>query len=188
MSLLCWPAELPETLQGLYDELSAGLGESDVVTLDSAMDLADALRTRDWDLAAFVVSGGSDDLLALTDLAALLRGSDGETTRRVVFVVADSFLGTDAQDLTQAGSSAGAVNLARSMAVRRGDRHRANVVCVPEAIFGTASSHRGPLRHSVDRSDIVDAGLFLLSQEARYINGQVLFVDAGRHLFSSLSA
>jgi enoyl-[acyl-carrier protein] reductase I len=40
---------------------------------------------------------------------------------------------------------------------------------------------RAPLRRGVDASEVADAAIFLLSQDARAITGEILMVDSGFH-------
>jgi enoyl-[acyl-carrier protein] reductase I len=41
---------------------------------------------------------------------------------------------------------------------------------------------RSPLKRNIDASEVGDTGLFLLSEFARGITGEVLHVDAGYHI------
>jgi enoyl-[acyl-carrier protein] reductase I len=48
--------------------------------------------------------------------------------------------------------------------------------------FIEAYSQRAPLRRTVDQEEVGDAAVFLCSDLARGVTGQVLFVDAGYHV------
>lgn len=170
-TLHLWPSVPPEGLAGLGDQVATLLG-------GEARPFGDPAA---GDRVLAVVDGTADTLGMLADLA----GHDGVT---IALVVADSFLGTEDRRLGTALAAASAVALARSIAVRRTGGTRANVVAVPATFFGDTGDHRGPLAGTVTVSDVAAAAAFFLSEEAGYLNGQVLFVDAGRHLFASMSA
>jgi len=166
-AIALWPSEPPD-LAGLGDAVSDRLGEPVTIPGDPAG--ADRL--------VVIVDGSGDAVGPAVESAAAV----------IVFVVGDGYLGTDVGDLSAALGGAAAVAAARSLAVRRGSHGRANVVCVPEGFFGMSGELRGPLAHEVGVGDIADAVAFLLSDDAGYVHGQVLFVDGGRHLFSSMTA
>jgi enoyl-[acyl-carrier protein] reductase I len=42
--------------------------------------------------------------------------------------------------------------------------------------------NRAPLRRNVDQAEVADAALFLLSDMARGVTGEVLHVDSGYHI------
>jgi NAD(P)-dependent dehydrogenase (short-subunit alcohol dehydrogenase family) len=106
----------------------------------------------------------------------------------IALVVGDGWIGTDGPALTGAALSAGAVALARSVAVRRSPTPRVNVVCAPERLFGAAGSQRGPLALEVGADDVAEVVAFALGEESSYVDGQVLYANGGRQLFSSLTA
>jgi len=188
--VLVWPAELPPGLTGLYEAVAA---LHDAAVVEPLHDLCDA--------AARIEAGPGDAtvLVAVPDAAVGAHRTAGEVGEQVmglgaveglasVLVVGDGWLGTDADDLGGALVGSAAVTTARSIAVRRGGTSRANVVAVPQALFGVATSQRGPLRQPTELADIANAAGLLLSDAGGYLSGQVLFVDGGRHLFSSLTA
>jgi hypothetical protein len=181
-----WPDQLPSRLDGLYDRVSELLG---VAISPLGGDLT-RLGTSEleWESAVIVAGADSAQLDSLVSLSEKLAASDAAHVRRIAFVVGDGWLGTDSSHVRLAAQSATALSLARSMAVRRSGGVRANVVCVPEPMFGVETELRGPLSHSVELVDVANAVGFFLGDDSGYINGQVLFVDCGRHLFSSMSA
>ncbi len=189
MRIFTWPAELPSSLDGFFTAVEAGAGGAPLVELQSL----DAFRSvRDGD--------EPDSLLIIPDAALELGGSTvGEVTDgllalataenlNTVVITGDGMLGVDTDDFADAMCGAAAVAAVRSIAVRRGSTSRANVICVPAAVFGSEGSQRGAIPQPVESIDVAEAALFFLSDENTYLNGQVLFVNGGRHLFSSLSA
>lgn len=163
-----------------------------------------AVETENWlvepieDLAR---SASHDDsaLVVITD-EAIARGHpiqkvlDGiaeladATEIDMVFIVGDGYLGTDGSHFAQAGSGAATVSLARSLAVRRDRRARSNVICVPDSMFGNSGSQRSPLPLEVESRDVAATIAYLLGASGDYVNGQVVYLDGGRHLFSSLTS
>lgn len=183
--LLTWPSELPGALDGLFTRVADASGAAEVVRLDHLSDAASG--AADEVLLAVpeaAVAGGASPGEVLDGLRAL-GATDGPG---VLLVVGDGYLGTDVRDLAAASVGAAAVAAVRSLAVRRRGSRRANVVCVPEGLLGEAGDLRGPLRQPVELVDVVEAAAFLLGDGGRYLSGQVLFVDGGRHLFSSMTA
>lgn len=110
------------------------------------------------------------------------------TEMDMVFIVGDGYLGTDGSHLGQAGGGAATVSLARSLAVRRDRQARSNVICVPDSMFGNSGSQRSPLPLEVESCDIAATITYLLGATGGYVNGQVVYLDGGRHLFSSLTS
>jgi hypothetical protein len=184
--LVTWPGQLPVPLDGLYDCVSELLGVS-ISPVDGDMTGLGDSKLK-WELAVVVAGGDAADLDSLVSLSEKLANHESAPVRRIVFVVGDGWLGTDSDQVRLAAQSATALSLARSMAVRRSGGLRANVVCVPESMFGLETELRGPLPQRVELEDVANAVGFLLGDDSGYISGQVLFVDSGRHLFSSLSA
>ena len=115
-------------------------------------------------------------------------GSSSGRTAPTVLVIGDGWIGTEGPDVSAALVGAGAVALARSIAVRRHPTGRVNVVCVPEALVGEAGSQRGPLALEIGSADVAEVVAFVLGDQSSYIDGQVLYADGGRQLFSSLTA
>lgn len=192
-TILTWPRQLPTGLDGLHAALAAQLDDVDLRPLAALDEVAAAVAdtTGEGSRPALVavpdaaVSGGQADVAGV--LAGLQAVADvGDLDLAVV--VSDAYLGTDVDDLAAAALGAAVVAAVRSIAVRRGGHRLANVVAVPAAMLGTAGTQRGPLRQAVDMTDVANALGFLLGETGGYLNGQVLFVDGGRHLFSSLTA
>ena len=174
--LIAWPPDPPPALGDLYarvaDELNATL-----VTVESLAGLGTTDEPRSM-LAVVYTAAGLSELEGYADQASL----------DMVAVVSDGYLGTDGPTVKSAMYAGAAVTVVRSIAVRRGSSARANVVCVPESFFGEQGSQRAPLRQEVEVEDIAHAVGFFLDASSGYLNGQVLFADGGRHVFSSLSA
>ena len=179
-SVLAWPRRLPDTLDGLYAAVSSRLPAE--LGLEEVDDLsAESPAAADRGAAVIVVDDNPETLAAV---AAILHADAVD----VVLVVGDAFLGSDAQDLRPSQTGGAAVAAVRSKATRRGATHRANVVCIAGSLVGAPSSQRGPLAHSPAMTDVADAVAFLVDADNAYLNGQVLFVNGGRHLFSSMSS
>lgn len=188
--MLVWPPALPAGLAGLYVEVAQRLGDLEVKMLGSLTEVADQ-RSEIPGADAVVVVVDAALVTAQPDPSGVLDGLRAlvdEDGLDVVAVVGDGFLGTDVDEVAPAMAAAAAVTIVRSMAVRRGGSGRSNVVCVPAAMFDTEGSQRGPLAARPVTGDVADAVAFLLDEQAGYVTGQVLFVNGGRHLFSSLSA
>lgn len=186
--LRVWPDRLPASLAGLYEHIATQLGDVTVDPLETAAAFADLAEARDGNALVAVPEAALATGTTAADVVTQLLELSRLEGARLVLVVTGGALGTDAADLTSGVVGAGAVALARSLAVRREGASRANVVAVPEALFGIVSGQRGPLRQEVEVSDVAAAIALLLSPDGRYVNGQVLFVDGGRHLFSSMTA
>lgn len=188
--MLVWPPALPTGLDGLYTEVAERSGGLEVEPLGSLAEVAHRCSHAKGAVALVVVidaaliSSHPDPSSVLDGLRAVAN----EDVLDVVIIVGDGFLGTDVGQLAPAMGAAAAVTIVRSIAVRRGRSGRANVVCVPAAMFGTEGAQRGPLARTTDMGDIANAIAFLLDEQAGYVTGQVLFVNGGRHLFSSMSA
>ncbi len=180
-----WPAALPPTLVGLFEAVAERSG-GEWIPIDKLTSIAGEAGASD--VAVVVLDAGVRSETSISDVI------DGiQTVARlqgivVVFVVGDSYLGTDDPDLAAPMCAAAAISAARSVAVRRGVTTRVNVVCIPGSFFGDVGAQRGPLAQQVECSDVVEATAFFLGEDASYLNGQVLFVDGGRHVFSSMSA
>lgn len=180
-TVFAWPAEPPPSLAGLYGLIADRLGTPAVTPLDDP-----AALPQDGTAVVAIVDtalAGSDPGTVLAGLTALSERQDLD----LVAIVGDGWLGTDGPRAATGMTGAAAVAAVRSMAVRS-EWGRANVVCVPESLFGEPGSQRAPLRQSVEARDVADAVAFLLDDTGGYLNGQVLFVNGGRHLFSSMTA
>lgn len=185
--LLTWPERLPESLDALYAKAAEQLGAQ--VTPLAGLEEVSTRRSGERDVLvavidAALVSGQTTPAEVVSALSILAHQPDLD----LVAIVSDGYIGSDATDVGHSLAGAATISALRSMAVRKGTTCRANVVCVPEAMFGIASTQRGPLAHTVDVDDVVAAVTFLLGSSGTYLNGQVLFVDGGRHLFSSMTA
>lgn len=174
-TLLLWPPRVPPGLADLATAVAGRLG--------ARVEAVEAIDAR-ADAVGLLVVGQDLGEDALADLAAALAGPAPDT----VVVVGDDLLGTDGTAPAAAAAGAAAVSLVRSAAVRRDGAVRANVVCVPAELMGRPASQRGALPHAIDSDAVADAVAFLLDQSAGYVRGQVVFVDGGRHLFSSMTS
>lgn len=185
--LLTWPEALPSSLEGIVDQVAEQLGVDDVINLTKLTELGEQ-RTDGRDALFIVIDAAlaaGDDVASV--VAALTELRD-QRDLDIVTVVGDGYLGTDHDDIAAAVASAAAVSAMRSIATRRDATGRANVVAVPDEMFGRADVHRGPLNQQVEMIDVANAAAFLLSNQGGYLNGQVLFVDSGRQVLSSMTA
>ncbi|MEX2423504.1 MAG: SDR family oxidoreductase [Acidimicrobiia bacterium] len=174
--LIAWPPDPPTPLGDLSARVADELGAT-LVTVPSLSNVEPVDETR--------------SVLAIVHSASGLRELEAyaeEPHFDLVAVVSDGYLGTDGPAVGSAMYGGAAVTVVRSVAVRQGSEARANVVCIPESLFGEQGSQRGPLRQEVEIEDVAHAVAFFLDPSGGYLNGQVLFADGGRHVFSSMSA
>jgi hypothetical protein len=166
--------------------LSENLAELQSLLVDrcgppgASVALGDGWSARDGSLLLC----GHDEESAGSILGWLNKASV-ERSGNIIVIVGDGYLGTDIADQTTATIGGAVVAAVRSLAAKRGSKLRANVVCVPQSLIGGTSEQRGPLKLEPESSDVVEAVLFLLDEQNSYVNGQVLFVNGGRQLFSS---
>jgi hypothetical protein len=175
--LAVWARELPAGLHELPGQV-AGILDASVATID-----LDEVRSAAGP-ALVVLTGAASDPALFTDLDRAVSARTAPTA----LVIGDGWIGTEGPDLAAAIVGAGAVALARSIAVRRRPTGRVNVVCVPERLVGEAGAQRGPLAIEIASADVAEVVGFVLSEKSSYIDGQVLYADGGRQLFSSQTA
>ena len=174
-----WPSELPAALAELPEHVALVLGAS-------PRRLSELFELSTAEGPLLIVLTGAE--LGYPELFPTLdRVIDGRNAPTAL-VIGDGWIGTEGPDVSAALVGASAVTLARSIAVRRHLTGRVNVVCVPEALVGEAGSQRGPLALDIGSADVADVVAFLLGDLSSYIDGQVLYADGGRQLFSSLTA
>lgn len=178
-TLISWPAQLPATVNDLPTQVGSALG----LAARAVTSLAEA-ATADGPLLLVLGGTAAGDAHVFPTLDRLVSARSGPT----VFLVGDGWIGTDGPDVGAALVGASAVALARSIAVRRTITGRVNVVCVPERLVGEAGSQRGPLALVITSADIAEVVAFALRDISSYIDGQVLYANGGRQLFSSLTA
>jgi hypothetical protein len=174
--LLFWADGSAPLASGLHDRLLEVFGE--VV----ALDLAQPGDPQADDTVLLFLSGADSE----GALSWMERLRTVEPVN-VVAVVEDSYLGTDA-GREQAMVSGAAVALVRSLAVRRGTTVRANAICVPTSTGGNWTELTGPLPLEPTVDDVMEAIDFLAGPDGGYVSGQVLYVNGGRQLFSSLTS
>lgn len=177
--LAYWPPRLPVPLAALPAQIANELGVG--------LSAVDSLPGLEGVEGALLLVLGGDELGHLELLPTLDRVIDGRRAPTVI-VIGDGWIGTDGPALESALVGAAAVSLARSIAARRLPTGRVNIVCVPEALLGEAGSQRGPLTLDIDSAAVSQVAAFALGEESSYIDGQVLYANGGRQLFSSLTA
>jgi hypothetical protein len=174
--LSVWPSALPAELATLPEHVARILGAT-ARSVATTSELAAAAGP------ALVVLTGADAAV-LVELEPIIAGRAAPTA----LVIGDGWIGTEGPDVAAAMVGAGAVALTRSIAVRRHVTGRVNVVCVPERLIGEAGSQHGPLTIEIGSVDVAEVVAFVLGGQSSYIDGQVLYADGGRQLFSSLTA
>jgi hypothetical protein len=177
--LITWPRELPAPLVALPD-LVAGVLDTVCRTAAEPSELEAATGP-----VMLVLTGAElGDPQLFRSLDRIIDGRAAPTA----LVIGDGWIGTEGPDVASALVGATAVSLARSIAVRRHTTGRVNVVCVPESLIGDAGSQHGPLALEIGAADVAEVVAFALDDRSSYIDGQVLYADGGRQLFSSLTA
>lgn len=160
-----WFADLPERLAQLFDPVgdfdldSAPAGATVVLVLPADADRS--TRAIEW-----------------------LERLESDRPLNLIVVADDSYLGTESVP-ERAAICGAAVSAVRSLAVKRGTKVRANVVCLPETVYGVSTELIGPLRLEPEIGDLVEAVRLFAGADGDYLSGQVLFVNGGRQLFSS---
>ena len=186
-----WPGALPDTLMRLYDAVGALLEHHQVTPVGNIEDIAQSRDDTDAvTTSALVVLDAPTT--ADPSFPDRFRSTVGRLQAapdvNVVFVIGDGYLGTDLDDLTPARAGASAVSAMRSLALTRNRPGRSNIVAVPDALLGHTGSQRGPLAQSTEVDDVAHAVAYLVGDTGNYVSGQTLFVNGGRHLFSSQTA
>ncbi|HJR93540.1 MAG TPA: SDR family oxidoreductase [Acidimicrobiia bacterium] len=183
--LVVWPSRLPAPLE---EAVAALESRSERLTRPASPD--EVLAQVDSgaavvifpDAAVAVGAASHDDVMRLiSDLGAIADVS-------IVAVVSDAYLGIDVADIATPATAAAVISAMRSIAVRRGSTTRANAVCVPAGMVSDSGSQRGAMSRAVEPQHVASTVAFLTDPANSYISGQVLFVDGGRHLFSSMTA
>jgi len=176
-NLAIWAPNLPEALVELPDHVARILGTPSAA-------VTDPVALGESGGPALIVLTGCSDASVFRELDPVI----ADRTAPTALVIGDGWIGTEGPDVASALIGAGAVALARSIAVRRRATGRVNVVCIPESLIGAAGSQHGPLLLQIGSADIADVVAFVLGDQSFYIDGQVLYADGGRQLFSSLTA
>lgn len=175
--MIIWPPTVPERLQDLPEGVATILGTTSR-PVESIEDVATAASPA----LLLLDSRQVDHSAVFGDLDRALTARSSPT----VIVIGDGWIGTDGPDVAAAVLGAGAVALVRSVAVRRAGPGRVNIVCIPESFVAKEGSQRGPL--AVGIADIAAVVAFVLGSESGYVQGQVLYANGGRQLFSSMTA
>lgn len=186
-NLLVWPERLPASLDGLYEAAAAGLGAPAWTALPSLDALELLPAEEDEPTSALIVIGAAPGAGA-AEVIAGLEAIARHPSLNLAVVVGDGYLGTDTADLGGSLAAAAAVTAVRSLATRKDGSTRANVICVPIGLFESGTSQRGPIPQQVEAADLAAAAVYLLGEAGAYLNGQVLYVNGGRQLFSSHTA
>ena len=183
--LLAWPSRLPAPLEEALAALESRSGQ--LVQTSSP----DELRAQVEPGSAVVIFPDAAVAVGATshdEVIGLIADFGTIADLNIVAVVSDAYLGTDDSDIATPATAAAVVSAVRSIAVRQGATTRANVVCVPAGMVSEAGSQRGAMTRPVEPGHVAATIAFLTDPANSYVSGQVVFVDAGRHLFSSLTA
>jgi hypothetical protein len=176
-----WPSPLSPALSDLEMGLVDSFGPAAAEGSLNDIAVVDGLEP----VSVVLVMSGDEDEHGIVDW---LTGLSAQANLNVVVVIGDGYLGTDIANRSNAAAAAAAVSAVRSLAATRGARVRANVVCAPQGMFGPTGEQRGPLAQQGEMRDVVQAATFFMSRENGYLNGQVLYVNGGRQIFSSHTA
>jgi Enoyl-(Acyl carrier protein) reductase len=169
-----FPSELPKSLSDLYPVLSSFFGAPSIVDSLEGVDLADQ-----------PIVAVAADVHSASSVVSWLTNLGSGTKNDIVVIVPDGYLGTDGADRTLATYGAAAISCVRSLAGTRGTAVRANAVAIPDEMVGTTGEMGGPLAHRTTTDDVAEVVAFLISPANSYINGQIIYADSGRHIFSS---
>lgn len=183
-----WPAAVSAPFDDLHDVLAALLPTRDLRRFATLDDLVALLAEQPPAAVVVVLDPASAAAIDVGTVTTLLAALAARPAVSVAIVAGDGYLGTDTETDRPALVAAMAVSGVRSLALARDRPGRSNVVCVPHSSLGGASVLRGPIADTVATIDVANALAFLLDESGRYISGDVVFVDGGRHLFSSHTA
>jgi hypothetical protein len=189
-SIHAWPPVLPSHFDGFYDSVEGLLADHTVNRIDEIVDVCNAHSDTGLpNSVLFVVDPTATNETGFADsLRGTIEAIRANPELNTVFVVGDGYLGTDGADFVAPMLGAAAVSAVRSLALTRNRSGRSNVICVPDAMFDAAGTQRGPLTQSTEAIDVAHSVAFLLGESGQYVSGQTMFVDGGRHLFSSHTA
>lgn len=184
-----WPPTAPTNLDGLYEQIASLLPDHDIVVIDRLADLGRKDPAGDPGAAVVVLDATTTQATSFpAELQAAITHLKAAPELDIVFVLGDGFLGTDTGDLSASMVGASAVSAVRSLALLKGRPGRSNVVCVPDEVLGGGGTQKGPLSQPTEMIDVADAISYLLGETGDYVSGQTLYVNGGRHLFSSQTA
>lgn len=186
-SLHVWPPTLPSHFDGFCDLLEELIDNCTVTRIEEVT----AVGAGDTPPDAVVIVIDPTATSAATfsrSLHQTIESIRATPDLHAVFIVGNGYLGTDSADLGTTMHAAAAVSAARSLALTRNRPGRSNVICVPDAMFDTAGTQRGPIAQATEAIDVAHSVAFLLGETGQYVSGQTLFIDGGRHLFSSHTA
>lgn len=187
-TIAVWPAEVTAPFDDLWRALDGLLPAHDLTTFDDLDDLTNVLSERNPEAVVLVVDPGSVTSVGDRTIATALATLGDHPDVSVAVVAGDGYLGTDGAADPSCLLGAIAVSGVRSLALRRHRPGRSNVVCVPQSAYDTSTSLRGPIAQPTETVDVAHALAFLIDETGRYVSGDVLYVNGGRHLFSSHTA
>lgn len=187
-TIAVWPAEVAAPFDDLPDALDRLLPDHDITAVDDLDGLPDVLSERSPEAVVLVIDPGSVAAIGDRTIATVLATLADHPEVSVAVVAGDGYLGTDGATDPSCLLGAMAVSGVRSLALRRHRPGRSNVVCVPQSAYDASTTLRGPITQPTETVDVANALAFLLDETGRYVSGDVLYVNGGRHLFSSHTA
>ncbi len=187
-TIAVWPSEVTAPFDDLYDALDSLLPEHHLDAFDDLDGLPDVLSERSPEAVVLVIDPGSVTSIGDRTIATVLATLGDHPDVSIAVIAGDGYLGTDGVTDASCLLGAMAVSGVRSLALRRHRPGRSNVFCVPQSAYDTSTSLRGPIAQPTETVDVANALAFLLDETGRYVSGDVLYVNGGRHLFSSHTA
>lgn len=174
-------------VEAMVREITAKYGKLDIVVNNAGINRDAMVKKMDenqWDQVININLKGTF-LVCQAGMMPMMEANYG----RIINTSSIGSLGNIGQ-ANYAASKAGVIGLTRTLALELA-KYNINVNCVAPGATSTpmtkgipepiakAISEKIPLKRFADPSEIANMHLFLASDEASYITGQVIFVDGG---------
>nr|WP_321481634.1 beta-ketoacyl-ACP reductase [uncultured Cohaesibacter sp.] len=179
-----------DAIHAFIEKIKQEHGKIDVLVNNAGVtrdNLLDRMSEKDWDMVIDVNLKGVFNMTQAVSPVMIANGSGS-------IVTMSSVVGTDGNigQTNYAATKAGVIAMTKSWAKefsRKGAQVRANCVApgfiktpmtkdLPEKVISYMES-KTPLGHMGEAEDIAQGVLFLASDRARFITGQVLKIDGG---------
>ncbi|MBI4566868.1 MAG: SDR family oxidoreductase [Planctomycetes bacterium] len=179
----------------MVGEAMAALGKVDILVNNAGVvrdNMIHRMPEEDFDFVVGVCLKGP--WLCCRALADHFRGLGGG---KIVNIASRAYLGNRGQS-NYSSAKGGLVSLTRTLALEFA-RHQVNVNCIAPGLIDTplvralredvqkALIEAQPTKRAGAPRDVANAALFLASDEATFITGQVLFVDGGKSIGGSVA-